>query len=116
MSFRLQAALVLSLLFATTLPAQAQDFLSPGVTTDAGVWARNLQKATPAGGTPQARRQAEQRADAALERKDYPAAIAALEARVGMGEASYENYMNLAAIYAARTPKAPQLQLYAARQ
>lgn len=116
MLFRLLAGLLLALCCARFDPATAQDFIPPGVTNDANLWVRNLQKATPNGGTPQARRQAEQRADTALEHKDFAAAASALEARIGLGEPTYENYMNLAAAYAGRTPKAPALVLFAARE
>jgi len=116
MPLRLLAGLLLALVCAVFTPARAQDFIPPGVTNDANLWVRNLQKATPNGGTPQARRQAEQRADTAMQHKDFATAASALEARIGMGEPTFEDFINLALAYDQRTPKVPQLVLFAARE
>ena len=116
MPVRPLAGLLLALICAVFTPARAQDFIPPGLTADAQLWVRNLQKATPNGGTPQARRQAEQRADTAMQHQDFATAASALEARIGLGEPTFEDFINLALAYDKRTPKAPQLVLFAARQ
>jgi uncharacterized protein YfaS (alpha-2-macroglobulin family) len=84
--------------------ARADDFSLPGLDADAGAYAAQLTKRIPAGGTPQARQQAEAQADAAIRRSDWAAAAAALETRIGQGEADGRMWMALAQAEMHRTP------------
>ena len=57
--------------------AWADEFRLPGLEADSDAYANSLTAHFPAGGTPQARRQAEQAAAAAIRKQDWAAAAAA---------------------------------------
>ena len=94
--------------------ARADDFDLPGVSADARAYETTLTKRFPAGGTPQARRTAEQQAADAFNKKDWPATITALERRIGQGDATAKQWWGLATAYLRRTPPDPQKGLFAA--
>ena len=79
--------LIVTLLALACGAARADDFSLPGLAADSDAYAALLTKRFPAGGTPQARRQAEAQADAAIRKNDWAAAAAALETRVALGDA-----------------------------
>ncbi len=111
---RLLAFLFLTLLaLAMSAPGRADEFVLPGLADDASAWVGALEKRFPAGGTPQARRTAEQQAAAALRSKDTAAAIAALEQRIALGEATGRHFLDLAGAYLRRSPPDPAKALLA---
>ncbi len=94
--------------------AFAQGFDLPGLDHDSAAYQSALAARNPAGGTPKARRQAEQQAQAATARNDWAAAAAAWEARVAAGEATADQYLALAQAQRRRTPPDPNHALQAA--
>lgn len=84
---------LLLLLFAA--PARADDFQVPGLERDSQAYLRALTQRSPAGLAPQARRQAEQRAADAAKKNDWPGVVAALEARIGGGDPTVDQWMAL---------------------
>ena len=96
--------------------AWADDFNLPGLEADSDAYANSLTAHFPAGGTPQARRQAEQAAAAATRKLDWAAAAAALETRMGLGDASPAQWMALAEAEMRRTPPEANRALQAAWQ
>ena len=94
--------------------AAAQQFDLPGLTGDAGVYQRAMQQRFPAGATPQQRAAAEQRAQEAEARRDYAAAAAAWEERIGMGQWQGYHWQALALAQLNRTPPENQRALQAA--
>ncbi|CAH2599071.1 Alpha-2-macroglobulin family protein [Rhodovastum atsumiense] len=113
---RLLAVLLLTLAVLGTAPAWAEPFQLPGLSRDSDAWARTLLDRFPAGGTPQARRTAEQQAATALQKKDLAAAVTALEQRVALGNATVQHFLDLAAAQLRKTPPDPQKALFAAWQ
>ena len=114
---RLLALVFLFLLGLTSAgPARADEFQLPGLESDSGAWNSALTKRFPAGGTPQARRAAEQQGATALQKKDYPAAVTALEQRVALGEPTGQHFLDLAGAYLRKTPPDPARALLAAWQ
>jgi uncharacterized protein YfaS (alpha-2-macroglobulin family) len=113
-----RAAILVGFLLACLLPglspARADDFDLPGVASDARAYEQTLTRRFPAGGTPQARRTADQQATDAFNRKDWPATITALERRIGQGEANAQHWWGLATAYLRRTPPDAQKALLAA--
>jgi uncharacterized protein YfaS (alpha-2-macroglobulin family) len=109
---------ILALLFLliSALPLHAEEFQLPGVSADAEAYESSLTRRFPAGGTPQARRAAEQQATAALQKKDYAAAVTALEQRVALGDATVQQWLDLANAQLHRTPPDAQKALLAAWQ
>src|SRR6478736_5092784 len=99
--FALLAATLLVLVCGT---AWADEFRLPGLESDSNAYAKSLTARFPAGGTPQARRQAEQVAAAAIRKQDWAAAAAALETRIGQGEATPAQWLALADAQMHRTP------------
>ncbi len=93
--------------------ARADDFELPGLAGDAQSYLTQLEKRFPAGGTTKARAAAEQQAAAALARKDFSAATAALEQRAGMGDVSSRQWLDLATAQLHRTPSDPHAALLA---
>src|SRR5665213_2951964 len=87
----------LLLLLCAAAPAWADEFQLPGVSNDAQAYEATLTKRFPAGGTPQARRVAEQQAATAQQNKDWAAAAAALEQRIALGEATSQQWLDLGA-------------------
>jgi uncharacterized protein YfaS (alpha-2-macroglobulin family) len=84
--------------------AWAVDFSLPGLEADADRYAQSLATHSPAGATPAARRAAEQAAAAAERTRDWDAAAAAWERRIGMGDAGGPAWMSLAQAQMRRTP------------
>ena len=68
--------------------ALADDFTLPGLEADSAAYAQTLTSRFPAGGTPQARKAAEQAAAAAIRKPDWAAAAAAWETRIAQGDAT----------------------------
>ncbi|MCW3477631.1 alpha-2-macroglobulin family protein [Limobrevibacterium gyesilva] len=112
------AAVLLGLVLAVAPLAAgrswAEDFELPGVASDMRAYETALTRRYPAGGTPQARSAAEQRAAAALQKKDWGAAVIALEQRVALGEATAQQWQDLATAFMRRTPPDAQKALLAA--
>lgn len=106
--------LPLLLLLGWLLPLSAQAFDPPGLSDDAGQYEGALTRRFPAGGTPQQRAQAEARARAAEARKDWAAAVAAWEERVGAGDASGDTWLALSRAQLSRTPPEARRALQAA--
>ena len=105
MLLRLLAVLLIVVSALSQEPAQAgRRAAHPASRNDSQSWLRDLSKAYPAGASPQQRKDADQQAAAALARKDNAAAVTALERRIGMGEASGDALLNLARLYAERSP------------
>ena len=67
--------------------ALADDFTLPGLEADSSAYAQTLTSRFPAGGTPQARKAAEQAAATAIRKPDWAAAAAAWETRIALGDA-----------------------------
>ncbi len=108
------ALLIVMLLALACGAARADDFSLPGLAADSDAYAALLTRRFPAGGTPQARRQAEARADAAIRNNDWPAAAAALETRVALGDAGPAFWLALARAQLRRTPPEAARALQAA--
>ncbi|UPY36122.1 alpha-2-macroglobulin [Sediminicoccus sp. KRV36] len=96
------------------LPAHAFDL--PGLGRDAGQYREQLERRFPAGGTPQQRQGAEQRAVAAERANNWPNAAQAWEERAGLGEMSPAQWLALARAQLRRTPPEPARALHAAWQ
>ncbi len=106
------AACLLTLGYA----AQAADFQLPGLERDASAYSDSLTARSPAGGTPAARKAAEQKAAEAEKKRDWTAAAQAWEARIALGEVRPEFWMSLAQAQMRRTPPEPARALQAAWQ
>lgn len=110
MRFMRLVPLLLLLLFVP--PALA--FELPGLDRDAEAYASALTARHPAGGTPAARRTADQRVDEAEKKGDGPALVTALEARIALGQATGAQWMSLARAQLRRAPPDPNRALQAA--
>ena len=102
---RLLRTLVLVLFAALamlSLPATA--FELPGLQRDAQNYLTELRRRFPAGGSPQQRAQAEQRAQQAERQRDWAAAAAAWEDRIAMGQVSDEHWLALGRAQMNRQP------------
>ncbi len=84
--------------------ARAEEFSPPGLSADASHYQADLHKRAPAGGTPQARRAAEDAAETASVKQDWTAATAALEQRVALGQETAEQWLALSRAWLQRTP------------
>jgi uncharacterized protein YfaS (alpha-2-macroglobulin family) len=110
-------ALLFAIMLAVTCHlARADDFSLPGLQSDSEAYVSSLTARVPAGGTPQARRQADQAVDAAIRRQDWAAAAAALETRVSLGEATPAQFLALASAQLHRSPPDANRALRAAWQ
>ena len=98
---------LLLLLLLLAAPVRAQEFVVPGLERDSQAYAATLTAKSPAGLTPQARRTAEQRAADAQKRNDWPAVVAALEARLGGGEGAAAQWLALGRAHLNKTPPDP---------
>ena len=98
--------LLAALSFLVCGVAWAEDFALPGLEADSSAYAHTLTSRFPAGGTPQARKQAEQAA----------AAAAAWETRVAQGDANGAQWQSLAEAQMRRTPPEANRALQAAWQ
>ncbi|WP_159350259.1 alpha-2-macroglobulin family protein [Roseomonas harenae] len=96
--------------------AWAQGFELPGLSADSERFAAGLTRRFPAGGTAAQRAGAEQRAQQAEGRKDWAAAIAAWEERLGMGDVRPEMWLALGRAALARVPADPAKALLAAQR
>lgn len=94
---------LVAILLLLASPAFAQ-FNVPGLSSDSAAYQSRLVAPFPAGGAPQARRQAEQRAADAQRRNDWAGVAAALETRVGAGSETNEQWLALARAHLRRTP------------
>jgi alpha-2-macroglobulin len=110
------ALLLAALLSLVCGAAWADEFRLPGLEADSGAYANSLTARFPAGGTPLARRQAEQTAAAAIRKQDWAAAAAAWEARIAAGDASPAHWMALAEAQMRRAPPEASRALQAAWQ
>ncbi len=113
-SGRLMALALLLALAAA--PAPAQEFDLPGVQRPTDGYFDGLSNRFPQGAPPAARRAAEQQAREAIGKRDWAAAVAALELRIGQGETTVALYLDLANAHLRRTPPDNQKALYAAWQ
>ena len=104
--------LVFVLLAAT--PAWAFDL--PGLSRDSGQYREQLERRSPAGGTPQQRQGAEQRAITAERANNWPNAALAWEERAGMGDVTPAQWLALARSQLRRAPPEPARALHAAWQ
>jgi uncharacterized protein YfaS (alpha-2-macroglobulin family) len=107
-AMRRLTVLLFALLLAAALPGavRASEPLDiPGLNSDAAAYAASLAKAAPAGATPAAREKAQRRASDAAAKQDWPAAAAAWEARVGLGEPSADDWLALAQAQLRRQPQ-----------
>jgi uncharacterized protein YfaS (alpha-2-macroglobulin family) len=112
---RLVLGLLALLLFGVPA-ARAQDFALPGLSADTSRYVDGLTRRFPAGANPQQRNAAETRAAQAEARRDWPAAIAAWEERLGMPEARPEQWLSLGRAALARNPPDPVKALMAAQR
>ena len=96
--------------------ARADEFTVPGLERDTGAYLTLLKQRSPAGLTPQARRQAEQQADAAQKRNDWAAVATSLETRLGGGTGTADQWMALGRAQLRRTPPDPARAAQAAWQ
>jgi len=109
-------ALTLAALLLLAAGAGAAEFNLPGVERDSNAYLSRLTAKFPAGATPQARRQAEQAADAAIRQQNWAAAATALETRIGHGDPTASQWLALAQAQLRRTPPEPRRALEAAWQ
>ena len=108
--------LVLAALLCLGGIALADDFTLPGLEADSSAYAQTLTSRFPAGGTPQARKAAEQAAATAIRKPDWAAAAAAWETRIAHGDAKAAQWLSLAEAQMRRTPPDPSHALQAAWQ
>ena len=106
----------LLVLLALALPglAAAQSFDLPGLGRDSSAYQQEMQRRFPAGGSPQQRIAAEQRAQQSEARRDFAAAAAAWEERIGMGQPNGDHWLALAQAQLNRQPPNNQRALQAA--
>ncbi len=108
--------LLAALLCLACRVAWADDFTLPGLEADSAAYQQTLTSRFPAGGTPPARKQAEQAAAAAIRKQDWAAAAAAWETRVAQGDAAAAQWLALAEAQLRRTPPEANHALQAAWQ
>ncbi|MGE0418321.1 MAG: MG2 domain-containing protein, partial [Acetobacteraceae bacterium] len=104
--------LTFCLLFAG--PLRAAEFNLPGLEREAQAYENRLARKFPAGASRQARQQSERAAEAAYRKQDWPAVAAALETRIGQGEATDEHWFALAQAQMRRKPPEARRALEAA--
>ena len=115
---RLRFLLLLpALLLALAGPAaHAEDFDLPGIQGPTDTYIDGLTARFPTGASAAVRRAAEQQAAAAIAKRDWPAAIAALELRIAQRDASAVHYADLANALLRRAPPETDKALYAGWQ
>ncbi|MFM7302916.1 MAG: hypothetical protein ACKO4X_06285, partial [Alphaproteobacteria bacterium] len=101
---KLPRLLLILMLALAPVVAWAQGFDLPGLSQESGAYQQSLQRRFPAGGTPQQRAAAERRAQDATARRDFAAAAAAWEERIGLGNNTSDHWLALAEAQLARTP------------
>lgn len=94
--------------------APARGFEIPGLQRDADAYAAGLRPTAPA--TPQARAAADRRVAEVAGQNTVPELIAALEARIALGEATEAHWLRLAEAWQRRTPPNGERALQAAWQ
>lgn len=102
------ALLLLTICLLLPAPLRAAEFNIPGLERDSQAYETRLVRKFPAGASRQARQQAERAAEAAYRKQDWPAVAAALETRIGQGEATEEHWLALAQAQMKRKP--PELR------
>jgi uncharacterized protein YfaS (alpha-2-macroglobulin family) len=95
---------LIAVLLLGARPLRADDFNPPGLATDAERYQADLHRHAPAGGTPAARRAAEDQAAAALARNDWTQVAEALETRIGLGQETPQQWLDLADALLHRAP------------
>jgi alpha-2-macroglobulin len=110
----LRFLLALGLFLFAAVPSRSADLQLPGLENDARAYVGSLTKRFPAGGTPVARKSADQQAAAAIAKQDWNAAAAALETRVANGEPTAKTFLDLANADLKRTPPDARHALMAA--
>jgi uncharacterized protein YfaS (alpha-2-macroglobulin family) len=108
--------LLLAIVLALAAGVARAEFSLPGLETDAQTYESSLTARFPAGATAQARKQSEQAAADATRKRDWAAAAAALETRIGQGDADGGQWLSLAQAQMRRTPPNLQRALQAAWQ
>jgi uncharacterized protein YfaS (alpha-2-macroglobulin family) len=106
--------LCLALIAAPLLAAPARGFEIPGLQRDAEAYAAGLRPTAPA--TPQARAAADRRIAELAAQANAPELIAALEARIALGDATEWHWLRLAEAWQRRTPPNGERALQAAWQ
>ncbi len=94
--------------------ARAAELELPGLARDSEAYANALKKIAPAGATAETRQRDEQRALDAADRKDWAAAAAAWERRLGEGNVTADQWLALADAELNRTPPDARRALLAA--
>jgi uncharacterized protein YfaS (alpha-2-macroglobulin family) len=94
--------------------AWADGFSLPGLEAGSDAYAHTLTSRFPAGGTPQARKAAEQAAAVAIRKQDWAGAAAAWETRIAQGDATASQWLSLAEAQMKRTPPEANRALQAA--
>ena len=115
---RLRFLLLLpGLLLALASPAaRAEEFALPGIQAPTNTYIDGLTARFPTGASAAARRTAEQQAVGAIAKRDWQAAISALELRIAQRDASSAHYAELANAFLRRTPPDTDKALYAGWQ
>lgn len=113
---RLLVLLCLAVLIGVAPIARAADLDISGLSTDSGKYADSLTAKFPAGGNPAQRRAAEQKAADAERKRDWAGAVAAWEARIGLGDAGAGAWMSLAQDAMRETPPDARHAMMAAYQ
>ena len=115
---RLRFLLLLLALFLGVVgaTARAEDFALPGIQEQADKYLDGLTARFPTGAPVAARRAADQQATAAIAKRDWAAAITALELRIAQRDAAAAHYSELANAFLRRTPPDTDKALYAGWQ
>ncbi len=109
------AAFLLLLVCVAAMPARA-DMRLPGLAQASSAYVNTLARKYPTGIADSVRDTAGQQATAAISAGNWPAAITALENRVGMGASTVTQWMSLSQAWMRRTPPDAQKSLWAAWQ
>ena len=88
----------------TAIPAAAQTLDLPGAAADAQAYTASLHARAPAGGSAQARAQADAKLADAVKRNDPDAIMSAAEARIALGNPTSDQWLTLARAALRRTP------------
>lgn len=115
--WRVILAMTALLLYGAMSPVLAQsDMRLPGLSAASNGYVQSLTRKFPTGTSDSARDAAGQQASTAISASKWPAAVTALETRVGMGSSTATQWQNLARAWLRRTPPDPQKALLAAWQ
>jgi uncharacterized protein YfaS (alpha-2-macroglobulin family) len=113
---RLLALFFLAVLIGGAPAIRAAELEIPGLSADSSKYADSLTAKFPSGGTPAARRLAEQKAADAERKRDWAGAVSAWEGRIALGEATAGAWMSLAQDAMHETPPDARHALLAAFQ